>query len=174
MIGSLSLIDILFIVTVLFLAYNGFATGAITSLVNLLGIPLGLAVAYFFGPQFTKLLAADGFSATPLVSYIILFFGTVLIVHIVGSLFGGFIRHVPIIGFGNRLLGIVVGFVEAWLLWVILLFVLHNFLMDIHNIPGGIDTNIFNGWQQFYNTATTHSLFAQVNSFIIKQLPNVK
>ncbi len=167
----MSLIDILFLVTVGLLAFNGFSNGAITSLVNLLSIPLGFAVAYFFGPQFTVALAANGLPATPLISYIVLFGGTVLALHIIGTIVRGVVQRVPFVGFGDRLLGAVIGFVEAWLLWVVLLLLLHNFLQDIHNLPSVINTSQFNSWQQFYNDAVTHSLFAQVNSFIVTRLP---
>lgn len=167
----MSLIDILFLVTVALLAFNGFSNGAVTSLVNLLSIPLGFAVAYFFGPRFTAALGANGLSATPLISYVVLFAGTVLVLHIIGTVVGGVIRAVPIVGFGDRLLGALIGFAEAWLLWVVLLLLLHNFLQDIHNMPGSINTSQFSNWQQFYNDAVTNSLFARVNSFIVARLP---
>ena len=169
--AGLSLIDILFIVTVALLAFNGFSNGAVTSLVNLISIPLGFAVAYFFGPRFTTLLAANGFAATPLISYVVLFCGTVLILHILGSVVRGVVQKIPLIGAGDRLLGALIGFIEAWLIWVVLLLVLHNFLQDIHSIPGNISITQFNSWQQFYNDAITNSLFAHVNSFIVARLP---
>jgi hypothetical protein len=82
---------------------------------------------------------------------------------------------VPLVGFGDRLLGALIGFVEAWLLWVVLLLVLHNFLLDINNVNsishGVVNTSQFNSWQQFYNDAVTNSLFARVNSFIVGKLP---
>lgn len=167
----MSLVDILFLVTVALLAFNGFSNGAITSLVHLLSIPVGLAVAYFFGPRFIVILAANGLAATPLIAYIVLFGGTVLALHIIGTVVRGVIQKVPLVGFGDRLLGAVIGFVEAWLLWVVVLLLLHNVLQDIHNLPGFINTSQFNSWQQFYNQAVTNSLFAQVNSFIVAKLP---
>ncbi len=169
--SGISYIDILFLVTVALLAFNGFSNGAITSLVNLISIPLGFAVAYFFGPRFTLLLAANGFSATPLISYIVLFGGTVLILHIIGSVFRGVVQKIPLIGMGDRLLGALIGFVEAWLVWVVLLLVLHNFLQNVQSLPGGVTITQINSWQQFYNDAVTNSLFAHVNSFIIARLP---
>lgn len=169
MIGTLSVVDLIFLVTVLLLVYNGFSTGAITSLVHLLSIPLGIAVAYVLGPSFTGFLANQNLAWTPLFSYFALFLAMVLIVHIVGSIISGMVRHLPGLGFVDRLLGGVVGFIEAWLLWVVLLFILHNFLLNIHNLPPGviITPAQFTSWQNFYNQVITHSLFAQVNSFII-------
>src|SRR5437660_12855646 len=97
----LSLIDILFLVTVALLAFNGFSNGAVTSLVNLISIPLGFAVAYLFGPRFTLLLAANGLPATPVISYVVLFCGTVLVLHIVGTVLRGVITKVPLVGIGD-------------------------------------------------------------------------
>ena len=174
--ASLSLIDILFLVTVALLAFNGFSNGAITSLVNLISLPVGFVIAYLFGPQFTLVLAANGLPATPLISYIVLFCGTVLVLHIIGTIVRSVVRKVPFVGLGDRLLGALIGFVEAWLLWVVLLLVLHNFLQNIDNINslshGAVSLSQFNSWQQFYNDAVTNSLFAKVNGFIITRLPN--
>src|SRR5713226_1269130 len=101
---QLSLIDILFLVTVVLLVFNGLRNGAIFSLFNLLGLPLGFAVAYLYGPRFTALLAANGLPATPLISYIALFFGAVLVLHIVGTVIRGFVQKIPVIGLGDSLL----------------------------------------------------------------------
>ena len=153
------------------MAYNGFSNGAISSLVNLISIPIGFAVAYLFGPRFTMLLAANGFSGTPLISYGVLFVGTILILHIIGSIFRGVVQKIPLIGLGDRLLGALIGFIEAWLVWVVLLLVLHNFLQNVQSLPGGVTISQISSWQQFYNDAVTNSLFAHVNSFIIARLP---
>jgi hypothetical protein len=76
----------------------------------------------------------------------------------------------------------VVGFVEAWLLWVVLLAVLGTFLGNIQGsitsasgvIPGfNISMSQLQQWHDFYNMAVTQSLFARVNSFIIRELPNL-
>src|SRR6266702_608166 len=173
-------VDILFIATVILLAFNGFRNGAVVSLINLLTIPIGFAVAYVFGPPFTRFLAQNGLSGTPLISYIVLFFTTVLVIHIIATMVRGFLHKIPVIGFGDQLLGAVIGFVESWLLWVVLLAVLGSFLATVQStitktnqlIPGlNISVNQFQQWHDFYNQAVTHSLFATVNGFIIKALP---
>ena len=171
MLGSLSWIDILFIATVILLVLNGFSNGAIASIVNLLSIPIAFAVAYLFGPRFTALLAANNIAATPLISYVVLFIGTVIVLHIIGTTVRSVVLKIPLVSFGDRLAGAFVGFVESWLLWVVLLFVLGTFLQNIHNLPAIINTAQFNSWQTFYTDATQHSLFAQVNSFIVPRLP---
>jgi uncharacterized membrane protein required for colicin V production len=164
------LVDILFIVTIVLLVFNGLRNGAVFSLFNLLSLPAGFIVAKVYGPQFTALLAANNLSVTPLIAYIVLFFATVLVIHIIGTVVRGFVRKLPLIGFGDALLGGVIGFIEAWLLWVVLLIVLQNFLQDTHLIPG-ISASQFQSWQQFYNTAVTNSLFAKVNGFFVKTIP---
>ncbi|MDQ6662281.1 MAG: CvpA family protein [Chloroflexota bacterium] len=181
--GSLSIIDILFLITVALLVFNGFTNGAVTSLVNLISLPVGFAVAYFFGPRFTVLLAANGLPATPLISYIILFFGTVFLLHIVGTTVRGVVTKVPLVGIGDRLLGAFVGFIEAWLLWVILLFILGNFLHSVQDtltsgsqiVPGlNIRVDQLKNWHDFYNTAVTNSLFAKVNGLFVQVLPSIQ
>ncbi len=167
-------IDILFLVTVVLLVINGFRNGAVFSLFNLLSIPVGVIVVILWGPQFVKLLAANGLTVTPIIAYIVLFFAAVIILHLIGSTLHGVIRRIPLVGFGDELLGGVIGFAEAWLLWVILLAIVHNFLLTAHNLPGGTSVSQFSLWQDAYNYTVTHSLFARVNSFIIKSVPIVR
>ncbi|MBO0797009.1 MAG: CvpA family protein [Ktedonobacteraceae bacterium] len=179
---QLSLIDILFLVTVALLVFNGLRHGALFSLLHLLGIPIAFGVIYFFGPQFVTLLASNNLPATPLIAYIVLFLGTILIIHIGGNIIRGLIRGVPGVGLGDSLLGGLVGFVEAWLVWLVLLIVLGNFLGTAQSaiqqgsniIPGlGVQFSQLQAWHDFYNDAITNSIFAQVNSFFVKQLPNL-
>jgi uncharacterized membrane protein required for colicin V production len=164
------------------LVLNGLRNGAVMSLVSLIGIPVGLAVAYYYGPSFTSLLAANGLSATPLISYIVLFFGAVLIVHIIGNTVRGVVKSIPLISQGDTLLGGAVGFVEAWLLWLFLLIILGTFLgtaqtsiqQGSHIVPGlNIQFAQLQSWHDFYNQAVTTSLFARVNSFFVKVLPTL-
>jgi uncharacterized membrane protein required for colicin V production len=179
---SLSLIDILFLITVALLVFNGLRNGAVFSLINLLSIPVGFGVAYFYGPQFTALLAANGLPIVPLISYAVLFFGTVLIFHIIGTTIRGVVQRIPIIGFGDALLGGVIGFGEAWLLWLVLLIALGTFLSTLQTsanaiqqtasiVPGvKIPFDQLKSWHDFYNQAVTSSLFARVNSIFSQTL----
>lgn len=179
---QLSLIDILFLVTVALLVFNGLRNGAVASLLHLLGIPIAFGVIYFFGKQFVELLATNNLPATPLIAYIVLFLGTILIVHILGNVLRGIVRGLPGVNLGDALLGGVIGFVEAWLVWLILLIVLGTFLGSIQStlqqgsqiVPGmSIKFDQLQSWHDFYNDAVTNSLFAKVNGFFVKQLPNL-
>ena len=172
MLGPLNLVDLLFVVTIILLVFNGVRNGFVFSLVNLLSLPIAFVVAWLFGPSLTNLLAANNLNATPVISYIVLFFGSVLIIHILATAIRGTIKRIPLIGLGDTALGGLVGFVEAWLLWVVLLLILHNFLQDVNQVHSlGINTSMFEKWQQFYNDAVSNSLFARVNSFIISTVP---
>ena len=55
---SLSIIDILFLVTVVLLVLNGWRNGALFSLIGLLVLPIGFAVVHYFGPTLTVTLAS--------------------------------------------------------------------------------------------------------------------
>lgn len=180
MIGPFNWIDLLFLVTIVLLVFNGLRNGAVFSLVNLLAIPIAFGVAVFFGKSFTLLLASNGLSISPLISYIVLFFGSILVLHIIGTAVRGIVRAIPIVGLGDSLLGGVIGFVEAWLLWLIVLLVIGHFLQGIqgaiqtgnHIIPGlNITIQQYQTWHDTYNQAVNNSIFARVNSLFIKELP---
>jgi membrane protein required for colicin V production len=180
---SLSIIDILFLVTVALLVINGVKNGALFSLINLLVLPIGFAVIYYFGPTLTVILASSGLPAAPLIAYAVLFIGTILILHIVAGFIRSVVDNLPLLGPLDKLLGAVIGFVEAWLIWWILLMVLGTFLSGIQtgtNAFPGVDLGQFVGhfqdwhvqsWYDFYNDAVNHSLFAQVNDFFVKLVP---
>ena len=180
MIGPFNWIDLLFLITVVLLVFNGLRNGAIFSLVNLLSIPIAIGVAYYFGPSFTAFLASHGIDLSPLIAYVILFFVAVIVIHILGTFLRGLLKAIPLVGLGDSLIGGVIGFVEAWLLWLIVLLVVGNVLNGIQtSFLGG--NNSFAGfhltstqlqsWHDAYNQAITTSLFAKVNSFFVQALP---
>ncbi len=181
----LSVIDILFLITVVLLVLSGLRNGLVLSLINLISIPLAIGVAYYFGPQFTAFLASTGFSATPLISFFVLFFLAVVVLHIVGNTLRRIVKGIPLIGSGDSLLGGVIGFVEAWLLWLVFLIVLGSFLNGVQGtvstlqhgaslLPGSnVQVGQLQQWHDFYNQAINNSLFAKVNGFFVKTLPNV-
>src|SRR5690349_21062880 len=97
-------IDLLFVITVVLLVLNGLKNGALFSLIHILSIPVAFIVTYLFGPRFIALLAANRLSFTPLVAYGVLFIGTVLILHIIGSIVRKFLKYVPLLGPADSLL----------------------------------------------------------------------
>ena len=180
MIGPFDWIDLLFLVTIALLVFNGIRNGAVFSLLHLLSIPIAFGIAYFFGKPFTLFLASNNLPVSPLIGYIIVFFGAVLILHIIGTMLRDVMRAIPLLGLGDVVLGGLIGFVEAWLLWLVILLVIGGFLHDVQNamttgshvIPGlNITVSQYQTWHDAYNQAVNHSIFANVNSFFIKALP---
>lgn len=182
MIGPFNWIDLLFVITVVVLVFNGLKNGAVFSLVNLLSIPIALGVSLYFGQSFTVLLVSAGINISPLIAYIVLFFVAVILIHILGTTLRGIIKAIPLIGAGDSLIGGLVGFVEAWLLWLIVLLVVGNVLNGAQNsILTG--THLFSGinltpqqlkdWHDGYNQAITTSLFAKVNGLFVQVLPAI-
>jgi uncharacterized membrane protein required for colicin V production len=162
-------IDILFLVTIALLVFNGLRNGAVVSLIHLLTLPVAFLGAAFFGSSLTNVLAANHLPANPLISYAVLFLGIVLVLHVIGSSVRRGLHAIPLVGAGDRLIGAGLGFVEAWLLWVVLLALLHNFLQGANSIPG-IGPSLFQSWQQAYDSAVSQSLFAHVNSAFVHTL----
>ncbi len=182
MIGPFNWIDFLFLLTIALLVFNGLRNGAVFSVLNLLAIPIAIGIALFFGQPFTLFLASNNLSVSPFIAYIILFFGSVLVLHIISTMLRGVLRSIPILGLGDVLIGGLIGFIEAWLLWVIILLVLGNFLHSIQDaiqagrnvVPGlNITVDQYQSWHDAYNQAVTNSFFARVNGFFIKALPAV-
>jgi uncharacterized membrane protein required for colicin V production len=174
--GSFSLVDILFLVTVVLLVFNGLRNGFVFSLVSLLSLPVAAVVSLVFGPGLTAWLTQNGMQVNPLVAYIVLFFVAAMVIHLVATAVRGTVKRLPLISSGDALLGGVIGFVEAWALWVIFLLVLGHFLSvvdqgQIQQLGFHVDT--FHSWQQFYNDAVSNSLFARVNGWFIKVVPLV-
>ena len=95
MIGSLSIVDILFLVTIILLVFNGLRNGFVFSLVNLLSLPVAAVVALTFGPSLTTTLAQNGLTVNPLVSYIVLFLIAVVVIHLVATAVRGTVKGIP-------------------------------------------------------------------------------
>ena len=182
MLGTFNWIDLLFLATIVLLIFNGFRNGAVFSIINLVSIPIAIGVAYFFGKPFALFFANNGLKISPLISYIVLFIVTILVIQIAGTSVRGVVKHTPVLGCGDSLLGGLVGFFEAWLIWLIVLFIAGKFLNDIQAtiqtgkqlVPGlNITVQQYQVWHDTYNQAVHNSLFARVNGFFIKELPAV-
>src|SRR5260370_27016483 len=104
MIGPFNWIDLLFLITIALLVFNGIRNGAIFSIVNLLSIPIALGVAIFLGKDVTLFLASNGLTISPLLGLILLFFGSVLVLHIIGTMRLGVERSLPLIGHFHKLI----------------------------------------------------------------------
>lgn len=165
-------LDIIAAIVVFLSIWHGWRTGLLVGLFNLLSIPLGIVTAYFFAPQ---IAAGTNISLTYM--YAIVFFVTVIGVHIIGSLLrSGMRKRVKIAGGTDSLLGAVVGGAKAWILLVLFLVVWGGALSSstvrsvacaLTPINSSVASNLGN-WETEYNQTVNNSLFAQINSYIVK------
>jgi len=165
-------LDIIAVIVVFLSIWHGWRTGLLVGLFNLLSIPLGVVTAYFLAPQ---IAAGTNISLTYM--YAIVFFVTVIGVHIIGSLLRkGMRKRVKIAGDTDALLGAVVGGAKAWILLVLFLVVWGGALSSsavravacaLTPVNSSVASNLGN-WETEYNQTVNNSLFAQINSFIVK------
>ncbi|GCE48565.1 colicin V production protein [Thermosporothrix hazakensis] len=170
------LLDILILISALLLIFNGIRNGAIFSLIHLLSIPVGIAVVFFFGPQLVAFLSSNGLAATPVIVYIALFLGAVLLLHILGTVIRGLIQSIPAAGVVDLLVGGALGLVESWLLWLFLLMLLGGFLLALQNKDPQLaalhlQTEDYLPWRDFYNRMLQGSYFVRINSLFLHTLP---
>lgn len=166
-------LDIIAAIALIFSIWHGWRSGLMVGLFNLLSIPLGIVVAYFLAPQIT---AATNISLTWM--YAILFFATVIGVHIVGSMLRKVLRSkVPLAKETDALLGAVVSGAKAWILLVLFLVIWGSALNSstvrsvacTASVVNGNVASTLSSWQTDYNHTVGNSIFAQVNSFIVPQ-----
>lgn len=130
------MIDLLIILLLVGGLIAGFRRGFIVQLIHMFGLIISVIVAYkFYKPLAEKLIlwipypgatAADALSWTfenldmdmtfyRLIAFILIFVGMKLILQLIGSMLD-FLKHLPILGFGARLIGAALGFIEFYVL----------------------------------------------------------
>lgn len=171
-------LDIVAALVLLISIWHGWRTGLLVGLFNLLSIPLGIVAAYFLAP---RIAAATNISLTYM--YAIVFFATVIVVHIIGNtLHKTMRRRVKIAADTDALLGALVGGAKAWILLMLFLVVWGSTLNSptIRTVAcslAPIQSNVastLGDWQTQYNQTVSNSLFAYLNSFIVPQHVNAK
>jgi uncharacterized membrane protein required for colicin V production len=178
-------VDIIVAAVLFFSIWHGWRTGFLVGIFNLLSIPLGIAAAYLFAPGLAK---STNISMTYM--YAIVFFATVIGVHIVGNLLRRVLHSaVPLAKETDKLLGAVVSVVKAWVLLVLFLVVWGNVLSSstlrsvactaasanqLVNSGSVSSASTLGNWQTDYNTAVGNSIFANINSFVVPQRVQAK
>jgi uncharacterized membrane protein required for colicin V production len=153
--------------------WHGWRTGLLVGLFNLLSIPLGIVAAYFLAP---RVAAATNISL--IYMYAIIFFITVIAVHIVGNvLHRGMRKRLKIAADTDALLGALVGAAKAWILLVLFLVIWGAVLnsstarevaCSLTPVKASVSSNLGN-WETEYNHTVNNSVFAHINSFIVPQ-----
>jgi membrane protein required for colicin V production len=120
----MNILDIIFLVPLLFALYRGFKKGMVYLIASLLALVLGIIGAMKFRPLFASLLDSI-FTIDPeyinVISFAVAFVSIVIVVHVVAFFVEKLIKAVAL-NFLNRMLGMVFGvFITAFVISIILL-----------------------------------------------------
>jgi len=133
----MSLIDLIFIILLLWSAYKGFSKGFILQLSTLAALLLGIYGAIHFS-DFTANLLTDNFNISNqylhIISFAMTFIAIVIIVHLLARLIEKLIQAIAL-GFVNRLLGIVFGIAKVAFIISIILVLVNKANEKYHFLP---------------------------------------
>lgn len=121
-------LDIIFLIPVVWLAYRGFSKGLILSLTSLVALIAGIWFSIHFSGLVAGWLRNDmGFTSSYLhiISFIMTFTATVILIHLIGKLFNK-VAEWAALGIINRLLGLLFGLMRAALYLGILIFIINS------------------------------------------------
>ncbi len=126
---SVNLLDILILIPLLLWARQGYNKGFIISIASFAALVLGLYFAFFFS-DYTALKLTEYFNIDQkylaIISFVVTFVIVVLVVVITGNILDRFI-DVLMLGFLNKIAGLVFGILKGALYLSILFFVLNFF-----------------------------------------------
>ena len=133
----MNFIDIIFIILFILAGINGYKKGLIVELASLAALILGIWGAFEFS-DITAEFLVDNFNWSwdhlNVASFIITFAVIVILVHIIGSVLNKMIEA-AMLGFLNRLAGIVFGVLKSALILSVILVVFDRIDRDVNIIP---------------------------------------
>lgn len=163
-------LDIVVILTFAFFAFNGWRNGAIISIANLLSLPIGYFVALTYGGVIGSRIEQFGIPDAGIFGFPITFFITVAIVHFAALFLRQLLHSIVIFGVADNAVGAGVGFVEAWVLWLALLFFLRSGLTLPSTNLNQQTLNNLPQLQSSYNQLVQSSYFAQIQQVILQPI----
>ncbi len=129
----MNIIDIIFIIPVIWFAYHGFKRGLIIELASLLALILGIYAALYFSGYAAGFLINNmdvSPKYVPMTSFIITFIAVVVIVYFIGKILEKLVNMIAL-GFLNKLAGGFFGIVKAAVLISIVLLIINHFNDDL-------------------------------------------
>jgi len=108
-------LDIALLVLVVLLAIRGFSKGLIREVFSIGGVILGFYIALKFVQNTTHFLGIEDVTLAKVVGFIVVFLTIVVVTQIVGALLSRFLKLI-FLGFVDRLLGMVLGMLEAMII----------------------------------------------------------
>ncbi|PAU92720.1 hypothetical protein CK503_15260 [Aliifodinibius salipaludis] len=125
----MNLIDFLILIPIVYFAYSGFANGIIKEVLSIVGIILGVFLTFqYMDPLATAInpLFEEGASFVPFISAIIIFVGTLSLVHLAAFLSKKFLETIKL-NFINRIAGAAFGFLKSGIVISAILLILAGF-----------------------------------------------
>lgn len=126
---SINLLDIILLIPLLWFGYNGYKKGLIIEVSSLIAFILGLYFAFYFS-DFTANLLREYFTIDEkymaAISFVVTFIGVLFIVLAVGKMLEKII-DILLLGFLNKLGGLVFGVLKGALFLSIIIFGIHYF-----------------------------------------------
>lgn len=129
----MNFLDIIFIIPIVWFAYQGFKRGLIIELASLLALILGVYAALYFSDYAANFLINNmdmGPKYVPLTSFILTFIVVVVLVYFIGKILEKLINIVAL-GFLNKLAGSIFGILKAAVVLSIVLLIINQFNDDL-------------------------------------------
>jgi len=175
----MNLIDFIILIPIAYFAYRGFANGIIKEVLSIVGIILGVFLTFqYMEPVSAAInpLFEEGASFVPFVSAIVIFVGTLSLVHLAAFLSKKFLETIKL-NFINRIAGAAFGFLKSGIVISAILIILAGFSFPseetrqssatypyvIYLAPWAYDTvaTVYPGAEDF--TTTIQKTFEQYN-----------
>lgn len=126
--GSITYLDIILIIPLLWFAWKGFSKGFIIELASLAALILGIYAASHFS-DFTARFLTDKLNFTSeylnIIAFALTFIGVVILAHLLGRLLESVVK-IAMLGFVNKIAGTAFGILKAALVLSGLFYILHT------------------------------------------------
>jgi len=129
----MNFLDILFLIPIVWFAYQGFKRGLIIELTSLLALILGIYAALYFSGYAANFLVNNmdmESKYVPVTSFILTFIVVVVVVYFVGKILEKLVNMVAL-GFLNKLAGSFFGILKAAIFLSIVLLIINQFNDDL-------------------------------------------
>jgi membrane protein required for colicin V production len=129
----MNFLDIIFIIPIVWFAYQGFKRGLIIELASLLALILGIYAAIYFSGYAANFLMNNmdmGTKYVPMTSLILTFIVVVIVVYFIGKLLEKLVNIVAL-GFLNKFAGSIFGILKAAVVLSIVLLIINQFNNDL-------------------------------------------
>jgi membrane protein required for colicin V production len=125
----MNILDIIFIIPIIWFAYRGFSKGLIIGITTLVALILGIYLSIRFSGVVAGFLMSNfdwDEKYIPIISFAITFVGVIIVIYLLGKILEKFIDMIAL-GFLNKLFGGVFGIVKAVVLLSVIIYIINSF-----------------------------------------------